>query len=73
MEEHKAQQPYSRQKIRRDIALVLIFKVIALSLIWSLFFSDSHRPDASTASVGRVLTGNVAGRAQNTAADRELK
>jgi hypothetical protein len=73
MEEHKAKQTYSGQKLKRDIALVLIFKVIALSLIWSLFFSDSHRPDASTASVGRLLTGNVASRARTTTADRELK
>ena len=43
--------------MRRDIGYALLFKLLALMLLWALFFSDTHQPKADAAAVARVLTG----------------
>jgi len=66
----KAQRPAMSADLRRratmrDIGVLFGFKVIALALLWFLFFSDSHRPRADATAAARVL-GVAAGDPGNT-------
>ena len=60
-----------RRTMVRDIVLVLGFKVIALVLLWCLFFSASHRPRADTPEVGRFLGVGAAASPRGAASDSE--
>jgi hypothetical protein len=44
-----------RAALRRDLALLLLFKAIALVLLWWLFFSPAHRAAVDPAATGRHL------------------
>ena len=44
-----------RAALRRDVSLLLLFKAIALALLWWLFFSPAHRPIVDPAATGRHL------------------
>jgi hypothetical protein len=44
-----------RAALRRDVALLLLFKTIALAVLWWLFFSPAHRAVIDPAATGRHL------------------
>ena len=44
-----------RAALRRDVSLLLLFKALALGLLWWLFFSPAHRTAVDPASTGRHL------------------
>ena len=44
-----------RHSPRRAVALALGAKMLALGLIYALFFSPSHRPDARPDAIARAL------------------
>jgi hypothetical protein len=44
-----------RATLRRDVSLLLLFKAIALALLWWLFFSPAHRPLVDPLTTGRHL------------------
>jgi hypothetical protein len=44
-----------RAALRRDVSLLLLFKALALALLWWLFFSPAHRVTVDPASTGRHL------------------
>jgi hypothetical protein len=44
-----------RAALRRDVSLLLLFKAIALALLWWLFFSPAHRAAVDPAAIGRHL------------------
>jgi uncharacterized membrane protein len=44
-----------RAALRRDLALLLLFKAIALALLWWLFFSPTHRAAVDPAATGRHM------------------
>jgi hypothetical protein len=44
-----------RAALRRDVSLLLLFKALALALLWWLFFSPAHRPAVDPAATGRHL------------------
>ena len=39
----------------RDLSLVLLFKLAALGVLWTLFFSDAHQPSADAVATSRRL------------------
>jgi hypothetical protein len=47
--------PPSRRTMRREIAWILALKLIALWLLWALFFSPEHRVVADRAATSRRL------------------
>jgi hypothetical protein len=44
-----------RAALRRDVSLLLLFKAIALALLWWLFFSPAHRAVVDPAATRRHL------------------
>ena len=44
-----------RAALRRDVSLLLLFKAIALGLLWGLFFSPAHRVVVDPQATGRHL------------------
>jgi hypothetical protein len=44
-----------RAALRRDLVLLLLFKAIALAVLWWLFFSPAHRAAVDPAATGRHL------------------
>jgi hypothetical protein len=44
-----------RAVLRRDVSLLLLFKALALALLWWLFFSPAHRPAVDAAATGQHL------------------
>jgi hypothetical protein len=44
-----------RAALGRDVSLLLLFKALALALLWWLFFSPAHRPAVDPAATGRHL------------------
>jgi hypothetical protein len=46
---HPAGGTMRSSRLRREIAWVIVLKVIALILLYYFFFSPSHRPDADLA------------------------
>jgi hypothetical protein len=52
-----------RAALRRDVSLLLLFKAIALALLWWLFFSPAHRSPVDPAATGRHLALEAPSRA----------
>lgn len=44
-----------RGRLRRDVAVLLALKVVALALLWALFFSPATRAPVEGASAERQL------------------
>jgi len=44
--------------IRRDIAGILLFKLVALAALYVLFFGPSHRLDATPEAVDQHVMGD---------------
>jgi hypothetical protein len=44
-----------RAALRRDVAALLILKLLALTLLWLLFFSPADRAVIDAGSIGRRL------------------
>jgi hypothetical protein len=44
-----------RAALRRDVSLLLLFKALALGLLWWLFFSPAHRATVDPAATRRHL------------------
>jgi len=53
------QDPDWRRRLRRKIGWLLLAKLAALTILWALFFSPSHRVPATPDRVGqRLAVGN---------------
>jgi hypothetical protein len=44
-----------RGALRRHVAVLLLMKIVALALLWVLFFSPAHRAPVDGAAVSRHL------------------
>jgi hypothetical protein len=44
-----------RAALRRDVTALLILKLLALMLLWLLFFSPAHRTPIDAGAIGRRL------------------
>jgi uncharacterized membrane protein len=44
-----------RDRLRRHLAALLLMKVVALALLWVLFFSPAHHARVDAAAVSRHL------------------
>jgi hypothetical protein len=43
--------------LRREITGAIVFKIVALILLWYFFFSPSHRTHVSPADMAAALAG----------------
>ncbi len=48
-----------RPPLLREIAFVLVAKMLALALLYVAFFSPSHRPSANADRTAQVLFGDA--------------
>jgi len=44
-------RPCTHRRLRREVAIALAWKLLALIVLFLLFFSPSHRPDVSADAV----------------------
>ncbi|HEY3730413.1 MAG TPA: hypothetical protein VGL28_04040 [Steroidobacteraceae bacterium] len=45
----------ARRALRRELGWLLLVKLLALALLWALFFSAPHRPAVDASGTGRQL------------------
>ncbi|MDE2235620.1 MAG: hypothetical protein KGL13_06850 [Gammaproteobacteria bacterium] len=55
--EHRQQRPARHGKLGHEIAAVLLFKAVVLSLIWVVFFSNPPTPDPDPQTTAAHLMG----------------
>ncbi len=49
----------ARSTLRRELTLAIIFKVLAIFLLWFLFFSPAHRSHVTPADMTAALAKNA--------------
>jgi hypothetical protein len=49
----------AESRLGRELALALVFKVVAIALIYALFFSPAHRHRPTPADTAAFLTSNA--------------
>jgi hypothetical protein len=45
----------ARRALRRELVWLLLVKLLALALLWALFFATPHRPTVDASGTGRQL------------------
>jgi type II secretory pathway component PulM len=55
MSGREAEQPRWRRRLRRELAALIALKLVALALLWWLFFSPAHRTVVDADAAGRRL------------------
>jgi uncharacterized membrane protein len=63
----RGQTPW-RRRLRRELAGLIALKLVALALLWWLFFSPAHRAAVDADAAGRRL-GVIEAPAQGAARD----
>lgn len=58
-----------RAALRRDVAVLLLLKALALALLWWLFFSPAHRAAADPVTTGRHMGLGAPAHAPATGGD----
>ena len=49
------EQAFWRRRLRREVAALIALKLVALALLWWLFFSPAHRAVVDADAAGRRL------------------
>ena len=49
----------AESRLGRELTLALVFKVVAIALIYALFFSPAHRQRPTPADTAAFLTSNA--------------
>ncbi len=52
----------ARSTLRRELTLALLFKAVAIFLLWFLFFSPAHRTHVTPADMAAALAEGPARR-----------
>jgi hypothetical protein len=59
IENRRTPRPARRYALRREIAAALLFKVVALTLLYLAFFAPSHRRAVSSGDIAARFTASA--------------
>jgi hypothetical protein len=52
----------ARQTLRRELTIAILFKIVAIFLLWLWFFSPAHRTHVSPADMAAALAEKAPSR-----------